>query len=63
MNSIKEMIGNTINFIGSPLGIFIIILFVIIIVEALVIWLLLWVLKNNFKRSNEINKTNEILKW
>ncbi len=51
MNSIKEMIGNTINLIGSPLGIFILILFAIIIIEAFIIWLLIWVIKNQFNKN------------
>ena len=55
MNSIKEMIGNTLNFIGSPLGIFILILFVIIIAEALIIWLLIWIIKNQFNKNKGEN--------
>jgi hypothetical protein len=58
MNSIKGMIGNTITLIGSPIGIFILILFVIIIIEALVIWLLLWIIKNQFNKNLGV-KTNE----
>ncbi len=55
LNNLKEMISNTINFLGTSMGIFIIILFLIILVESLVIWLLIWILKNNFKKTNEVN--------
>ncbi len=58
MNNIKEMVGNTINFIGSPLGIFILILLVIIIAEALIIWLLIWIIKNQFNKNSGV-RTNE----
>lgn len=58
MNNIKELIGNTINFIGSPLGIFILILLAIVIAEALIIWLLLWIIKNQFNKNSGV-KTNE----
>lgn len=54
-NSLKEMIGNTINFIGTPIGILILILFFIILIESFIIWLLIWILKNNFKKTNEVN--------
>lgn len=55
MNSIKEMMGNTLNFIGSPLGIFILILLAIIIAEALIIWLLIWIIKNQFSKNKGEN--------
>lgn len=47
--------GNTLNFIGSPLGIFILILLAIIIAEALIIWLLIWIIKNQFSKNKGEN--------
>ena len=55
LNNLKEMIGNTINFLGTPIGIFIMILIFIILVESLIIWLLVWIIKNNFKKTNEVS--------
>ena len=55
LTNLKEMIGNTINFLGTPIGIFIMILIFIILVESLIIWLLIWIIKNNFKKTNEVS--------
>lgn len=55
LNNFKEMINNTINFLGTPLGIFIMILIFIVLVESLIIWMLVWILKNNFKKTNEVS--------
>ena len=51
-----QEINNTIEFLGSGLGIFVLVLLCIILVQFLVIWLLVWVLKNNFK-GNENKST------
>jgi len=56
LEKLKEMIQNTINLIGSPLGIFILILFVIIVVEAMIIWLLIWIIKNQFNKNSGGNR-------
>lgn len=50
-----EAIKNTMSFIQTPIGIFILILLTIIIIESFVIWLLIWVLKNQFNKNSKEN--------
>ncbi len=62
-NNLKDMITNTINFMETPIGIFIVILIFIILIESLIIWLLIWILKNQFNKNkgeikNELPKSN-----
>ena len=54
INEIKEMINNTIRFLGTSAGITIVILLLIILILSLIIWLLIWILKNNFKKEKSI---------
>jgi len=54
INEIKEIINNTIRFLGTSAGITIVILLLIIFVQFLVIWLLIWILKNNFKKEKSV---------
>lgn len=61
LNNIKEMIGNTINFLGTPIGIFIMILIFIVLVESLIIWLLIWVIKNQFNKNKEVKEDSKTL--
>jgi hypothetical protein len=56
MNSIKEMIENTINFLGTSAGITIIILLIIILIQFLIIWLLIWIIKNQFNKNSGVNQ-------
>jgi len=58
ISEIKEMINNTINFLGTSAGITILILLLIIFIQFLVIWLLIWILKNNFKKDKSIGGSN-----
>lgn len=50
-----EAIRNTLSFLQTSAGIFIIILIVIVIVEFLIIWLLIWIIKNQFSKNKGEN--------
>lgn len=53
VNSFFNMINNTLNFIGTPAGIFILILLALVIVEFLIIVLLIWIIKNQFDKNKK----------
>ena len=53
MNNIKEMIENTMNFLGTSAGVTILVLLCIVVVESLIIWLLIWIVKNQFNKKSE----------
>lgn len=55
MNNIKEMIENTMNFLGTSAGVTIIVLLCIVVVESLIIWLLIWIIKNQFNKNSREN--------
>ena len=48
-----DAIENTISFMQTSIGIFIFILIAIIIAESLIIWLLIWIIKNQFNKSSQ----------
>jgi nitrogen fixation-related uncharacterized protein len=51
VTNILNAIQNTINFLQTSTGIFILILIAIVAVESLVIWLLIWIIKNQFDKN------------
>ncbi len=55
-DNIKEMFSNTITFLGSGIGIFVLVLLGIVLVEFLVIWLLLWIIKNSIKKDKGVTQ-------
>lgn len=59
LNEIKQMWINTIAFLGSGTGIFILILLAIILVQFLLIWLLLWIIKNINKNVQVVTNAPE----
>lgn len=54
MTSIISLWDNTITFLGSGLGIFILVLLAIILVQFLIIWLLVWIVKRTTSKEKGI---------
>ncbi len=54
-----SMIDNTFKFLGTPAGITILVLLAVCVIEFLIILLLMWIIKNNFKKIQTGGATNE----